>query len=105
MLKEKYFYVNFWKGISFYYILALFSLNPGNSYCFILQYQGITGISMFVTPYITNQHAAIWDLQLFRRNCEPLHFTLNIVERGIEEFNSIRDLIPLQSHVRREDTG
>ena len=66
--------------------------------------RGITGISMFITPYVSNQHAGIWDLRLFTRNCEPLQHTLNIVEKSTEEFNSIRDLMPLKSDVRREDT-
>lgn len=54
--------------------------------------------------YIFNQHADIWDLQQFRKNCEPLHLNLNIIENSTEEFNSVKDLIPLQSDVRREDS-
>lgn len=49
---------------------------------------------MFFTPCIHNEHASVWDLQLFRENCEPQHLSLNIVEKSTEELNSIKSLIP-----------
>lgn len=106
MLNEKYFNVNFWKGIKFLLYLGVFILSE--SWKLLLLYfsmtiRGITGSSTFITPYVPNQHAGIWDLRLFTRNCEPLQLILNIVEKSTEEFNSIRDLIPLKSDVRRED--
>lgn len=60
--------------------------------------------TIYIYMYIFNQHADIWDLQQFRKNCEPLHLNLNIIENSTEEFNSVKDLIPLQSDVRREDS-
>lgn len=57
MLTKKYFNVNFWKGISCYIVALLFFLNPGtHTALFYNEYQGITGISVFVTPYVPNQH-------------------------------------------------
>jgi len=56
--------------------------------------RGIIGISMFFTPYILNEHASVWDLKLFRENCEPQHLSLNIFEKSTEELNSIKGLIP-----------
>lgn len=37
--------------------MALLFLNPGTyTALFYNEYQGITGISVFVTPYVPNQH-------------------------------------------------
>lgn len=66
---------------------------------FMMNIRRIIGISMFFTPYVLNQHASVWDLQLFRKNCEPLHLSLNIVEKSIEELNNIKVLIPLYNQI------
>lgn len=60
----------------------------------MMNIRGIIGISMFFTPYILNEHAGVWDLQLFRENFEPQHLSLNIVEKNTEELNSTKGLIP-----------
>lgn len=60
----------------------------------MMNIRGITGISMFFTPYVLNQHASVWDLQLLRKNFEPLHLSLNVMEKSIEELNNIKGLIP-----------
>lgn len=54
---------------------------------FVMNIREIIGISMFVTSYIVYKCADIRDLQLFRKNCEPQHLSLNIVEKNTEELN------------------
>lgn len=56
MLTKKYFNVNFWKGISCYIMVFLLFRNPRtHTALFYYEYQGITGISVFIIPYVPNQ--------------------------------------------------
>lgn len=88
----------------FLYRGVVILLNPGtHTALFYNEYQGITGISVLVTPYVPNQHQLAGIYSYWGEVVKPLHVTLNILEKSTEELNSISDLIPLQSYVRRED--
>lgn len=60
---------------------------------------------MFVTLYIINQHAKIWDLRIpetcsySEKIYELLHLSLNIIEKIPEEPDNIKDLILSHNHI------